>query len=30
VDLRGYKDDTTEALGTITEAAVKAAISAAK
>ena len=30
VDLRGYKDDTTEALGTITDAAVRAAITAAK
>jgi hypothetical protein len=30
VDLRGYKDDNTEALGTITDAAVRAAIAAAK
>jgi hypothetical protein len=30
VDLRGYKDDNTEALGAITDAAIKAAISAAK
>jgi hypothetical protein len=30
VDLKGYQDDSTEALGVITDAAIKAAISAAK
>ena len=30
VDLRGYKDDNTEALGAITEAAIRAAVTAAK
>ena len=30
VELRGYQNDTAQALGTVTEAAVKAAIQSAK
>jgi hypothetical protein len=30
VELRGYQDDTTQSLGTVTEAAVRAAIQSAK
>ena len=30
VELRGYQNDNTQALGTVTEAAVKAAIQSAK
>ncbi len=30
VELRGYEDDTTQSLGTVTEAAVRAAVQSAK
>jgi hypothetical protein len=30
VEMRGYQNDASQALGTVTEAAVKAAVSAAK